>query len=208
MLFDYNQRLLEAALSLRPARVLVIGGGAFTLPRAILTYLPSAHVDVVEIDPLLPRLARKYFQLKHNRRLKVYVADGRDYINQCQRTYDLIIVDAFHEYDIPISLLTVEAVQDYARLLAPGGSLAMNIIARYRSSTPTLIHRVMASLRPGFTSLALFPADVHDSPRDEHNLILVASHQTVPNLDYLLSNEVYPQMFDEELLQLRDTNNS
>lgn len=37
LLFDYNQRLFEVALSLEPKSVLVIGGGAFTLPRALLT---------------------------------------------------------------------------------------------------------------------------------------------------------------------------
>lgn len=206
LLFDYNQRLLEVALSLRPIKVLVIGGGAFTLPRGILTHLPAAQVDAVEIDPLLPRLARKYFQLKRQRRLKVHVADGRDYIDQHSGQYDLIIVDAFHEFDIPKNLLTVEAAQAYARLLAPGGSLAFNIIAKYRGGIPTLTHRILASFRGSFTSLALYPADTRDDPNEEQNLIFVASHLAEPNLDYLMSVQVHTQQLNEEPLRMYDAN--
>ncbi len=204
MLFDYNRRLLEVALSLHPQSVLVIGGGAFTLPRAIRTHLPAARVDVVEIDPLLPRLARKYFQLRRDRQLKIHIADGRDYIDRCQSQYDLIIVDAFSEYDIPKRLLTIEAAQQYARLLAPDGSLALNSISRYRGSLPTLAHRLLASFRGSFTSLALYPADMHDMQDEDQNLILIASHQQSLNLDYLLSDQVHPQQLDESVLRMYD----
>ena len=204
LLFDYNQRLLEVALSLRPLSVLVIGGGAFTLPRSILDHLPEAQVDAVEIDPLLLRLARRYFQLKRNRRLNIHIGDGRDYIDQHQGQYDLIIVDAFNEYVIPKSLLTVEAAQQYAKLLTPNGTLALNIIAKYNSSLPTLAHRLLASFHDSFTSLTLYPADIHDPKNEEQNLIFVASHQPSPSLDYLLSSQVHPQQLDESALQMRD----
>src|ERR1700752_3186245 len=36
MLFDYNQRFLELARGLEPKRALLIGGGAFTLPKRLL----------------------------------------------------------------------------------------------------------------------------------------------------------------------------
>lgn len=204
LLFDYNQRLFEVALSLEPRSILVIGGGAFTLPKALLNYLPASRIDVVEIDPVLPRLARKYFQLKRSRRLKVHITDGRKYIDSHQGQYDLIIIDAFSDHTVPTSLLTVEAADQYSRLLAPGGTLAMNIIAKFRGSLPTLTHRVMASFRQSFTSIAIYPADMHDSQNENQNLIFVASHQESPNLDYLMSDQVHPQKLDEQPLRLHD----
>lgn len=204
LLFDYNQRLFEAALSLEPRSVLVIGGGAFTLPRALLRQLPEAQIDAVEIDAQLPRLARRYFDLKTDRRLKIITADGRDYIDRSKRSYDLIIVDAFSEYDIPTSLLTVEAAAQYARLLSPNGTIALNIIASYRGVSPTLTHRLVASFGSYFQSIDIYPADPSDDQDHEQNLIFVASHQAAPSLDYLLSVPVYPSKLSLSGLELRD----
>lgn len=204
LLFDYIQRLFEVALSLDPQRVLIIGGGAFTLPAALLAQFPTAHIDAVEIDPALPKLARKYFSLPRNRRLKIITADGRDYIDSCSNTYDLIIIDAFSGYDIPISLLTVQANTQYARLLAPDGVIALNVIAKYRGSLPTLAHRVLATLHTSFSTVEIYPADLQDEQSDDQNLIFVATNAASLHLDYLLSAEVHPQELDDDALLMHD----
>lgn len=204
LLFDYNQRLFEVVLSLQPQSILAIGGGAFTLQRAIIERLPSVQVDTVELDPLLPKLARKYFGLRRNRRLSIITQDGREYINSCKATYDLIIVDAFHGYEVPRSLITTEAAARYADLLSPGGSLVLNVITKYTGAMPTLAHRLIATLRPHFRAIELYPADPSDNQRSEQNLIFVASLDPSPSLDYLQSVRVYPQVFDDTQLQMHD----
>lgn len=204
LLFDYIQRLFEVVASLSPESVLIIGGGAFTLPQAIVNRLPKTSVDIVEIDKQLPRIARKYFGLKRHRRLRIFATDGRQYIESCRKQYDLIIVDAFSEYDIPHSLLTVQAANRYAELLTPGGTVAVNIISKYRGSLPTPVHRLMASFGKSFASISIYPADPQDNQRDEQNLIFIASRQQSPNLDYLLSVEVHPQILNDEQLELHD----
>ncbi len=82
LLFNYNQRFLEIAISIQPRSALVIGGGAFTLPRALLDHFPNLKLDVVEVDPVLPPLARQFFGLPETERLMVYSQDGRQFINQ------------------------------------------------------------------------------------------------------------------------------
>lgn len=205
LLFDYNQRLLEVALSLNPKSILMIGGGAFTLPRALLSHLPKARIDAVEIDQLLPKLAHKYFQLPRSRRLKIHVQDGRDYVNNCRGSYDLIVVDAFSEYDIPRSLLTVEAANQYSGLLAPQGTIALNIIARHRGYFPTLTHKMIESFRSSFGLIEIYPADPSDSQIDEQNLIFVASHAEHLSLDYLMSVQVHPHDLNDESLAMHDS---
>ena len=208
LLFDYIQRLLEVTISLNPQRILVIGGGAFTLPSALLAQLPNAHIDAVEIDPALPRLAYKYFNLPRNRRLKIITDDGRNYIDNYRATYNLIIVDAFSGYDIPISLLTVEAAKEYARLISPSGTLALNVIATYRGSLPTLAHRLLATLRTSFGTVEIYPADLQDNQYEDQNLIYVASNNTKLDLDYLLSAQVHPQELIDDALRMYDTQNA
>lgn len=190
LLFDYNQRFLEIALSLQPRRVLVVGGGAFTFPKALIERFPEVTVDAVEVDSLLPHLARRYFDLPDSPRLQVIVQDGREYIDSCQEQYDLIVVDAFARYDIPRSLVDSRAASEYARLLRPKGAFAMNLISEYYTMRSTLAHELLDTFRPHFRSVDLYPADPNYPMREEQNYLLVASHNPLLHLDYLQSAPV------------------
>lgn len=195
LLFDYNQRFFEVALSLSPKSILVIGGGAFTLPSALADRFPASKVDAVEIDPILHRLAHEYFRLSDGSNLTIISQDGREYIDDCQKSYDLIIVDAFSEFDIPESIINADATASYARLLRPNGTLALNLISTYYSAKPTLAHKLLDTFRLHFVSTELYPTDPHYPRREEQNYLLIASHQQPPNLDYLQSAEVKRQTF-------------
>ncbi|MET0980341.1 MAG: fused MFS/spermidine synthase [Candidatus Saccharimonadales bacterium] len=187
LLFDYNQRFLEMVESARPASVLLIGGGAFTLPKVLLERFNDIRVDVVEIDPLLPQLARQYFDLPDDPRLNIIIGDGRQYIDTCQVSYDMIIIDAFFKYDISMPLLDITAVQNYRRCLSEYGIVAINFIARYHTYKTTLAHRLVATFQSVFSTVELYPADHDYHERAEQNLIMVASQQDMITLDYLQS---------------------
>ena len=45
-------------------RLLVIGGGAYTVPKYFAANYPEINIDVVEIDPGMTELARTYFALE------------------------------------------------------------------------------------------------------------------------------------------------
>lgn len=190
LLFDYNQRFLEIIESIRPKRVLVIGGGVFMLPVAVLERVSDVTMDVVEIDPLLPKLAREYFDIPDDPRLNVIVGDGRAYVDACTKTYDLIVVDAFSAYDIPQTLLSQEAARSYAKCLAKGGVVAINFIAAYRTFKTTLAHQLRTTFATVFGDVALYPADPTYATRAEQNLVLVAAQRDIPPLDYLQSAPV------------------
>lgn len=193
LLFDYNQRFLEIVESQRPERVLVIGGGAFTLPTALIGRFPQIRVDVVELDPLLYDLAKKYFNAPTDPRLRVISGDGRTYINETNQVYDLIILDAFNGYTIPHTLITAEAAHRYAVLLQregkKSGLLAVNFIASYRSLKTTLAHELFVTFTQAFSSVQIFPADRGYWTHAEQNLLLVCAGRE-PNVDYLRSAAV------------------
>lgn len=208
LLFDYNQRFLEMIESVHPASVLVIGGGAFTLPTVLIERFQDMTVDVVEIDPLLPQLAKQYFDLPDDPRLSVIVGDGRLYIDTCQTTYDMIIVDAFFTYDISMPLLDEDAVYAYRRCLNKDGIVAINFIARYHTRRTTLAHRLVATLQSVFSSVDLYPADHEYHERAEQNLIAVACNQQTASLDYLQSEPVALLfMPDDAVIRRRDDTN-
>jgi spermidine synthase len=113
-----------------PHQILVIGLGGGTLPRALQQLLPDAHIDVVEIDPAVVRVATQYFGFKSSLKLSVSTEDGRAYVRRLlregTRQYDLIMLDAYEREYIPEHLLTREFLRQVAALLRPGGVVAAN----------------------------------------------------------------------------------
>lgn len=189
LLFDYNQRFLEIVESQRPGRVLIIGGGAFTLPTVLIERFPRIKVDVVEIDPLLYELSKQYFRATTDKRLRVFNQDGRSFINEAKDAYDLIILDAFSGYTIPRPLITIQAAQQYAKHLKRGGTIAVNFIATYRSVRTTLTHQLYVTFEQVFPSTQIFPADRGYWTHAEQNILLICSAKE-PNVDYLRSAAV------------------
>lgn len=183
LLFDYNQRLLELSSGLYPKRILIIGGGAFTLPMALVATLPEAHIDVVELDPGLEPIARQYFGLVTSERLHIVFGDGRQFIATTKTKYDLIILDVFNELSIPHQFLTSEFIKQVPKRLKPKGGLAMNIIASLQGRNTGLIKSQVAAYQVAFKRLTIFPAAYGLSGWLPQNLILFAQKQADQQLD-------------------------
>ena len=134
---NYTRMMMAGTLFTgeKPKRVLIVGLGGGTLPGALAEVLPDAQIDVVEIDPAVTRVARRFFGFKDGPRLKVIEQDGRVYIKRAGREgtkYDAILLDAFdHEY-IPEHLLTREFLNETKSLLTPTGVLVANTFSSSR----------------------------------------------------------------------------
>ena len=143
LVFAY-MRGLTAALALKPdaPRVLIIGLGGGTLPMFIRAHRPDAHIDVVEIDPVVIDVARKDLGFVEDPALVAHLADGRKFIEESAAAWDLIVLDAYGPNEIPSHLATRQFYEAAKRRLAPGGLLAANLWSeaankRYRSMLRT-----------------------------------------------------------------------
>eukprot|EP00897_Mesotaenium_endlicherianum_P010094 jgi/Mesen1/9112/ME000058S08599 len=72
------QAMLDSGLK---PRVLVLGGGAFTLPIFLQHHFPF-HIEVVEIDEVVVGVARRHFELKEDEDMRVHVRDAQDFLLQ------------------------------------------------------------------------------------------------------------------------------
>lgn len=128
---NYTRMMMGGTLFMGPPpkHILIIGLGGGTLPMALAEILPEAQIDVVEIDPAVTRMAKRYFGFRDGPKMKVIEADGRVYVKRAIRAgqrYDAILLDAFdHEY-IPEHLLTREFLAEVKSLLTPEGVLVGN----------------------------------------------------------------------------------
>lgn len=64
------------------AKAVIIGLGAGLLPMFLHECLPFLEIEVVELDSVVLDIARDYFALKEDTRLKVYVTDGIKYVRE------------------------------------------------------------------------------------------------------------------------------
>ncbi|MDP9483178.1 MAG: hypothetical protein M3P84_08155, partial [Chloroflexota bacterium] len=86
--------------------------------------------------------------------------------------YDLLVLDAFSSDAIPAHLLTVEAIADDARVLRPGGLLAIHVSNRYYDLAPAV---ASAARRAGLTVLQR----IYDPTEAEAKLDATLTHWLV-----------------------------
>ncbi len=139
LVFPYVRMTLGGLLvNPDPKRVLVIGLGGGSIPLVLAEMFPTAHIDVVEIDEAVVKVANRYFNFQETERLKVHVADARVFTKRAalkKLSYDLIILDAFTGDYIPEHLMTLEYLQETRAILAKPGVLIANTF-----STSDLYH--------------------------------------------------------------------
>ena len=116
-------------LNSEPKRVLMIGLGGGSIPNVLEELYPNVHIDIVEIDEAVVRVAKQYFGFSESSRKQVHVNDARVYIKRAglkKLQYDLIILDAFTGDYIPEHLMTKEFLEESRALLSEGGVLVAN----------------------------------------------------------------------------------
>ena len=136
IVMNYPQMMLAALfVNPQPRSILIIGLGGGTIPRALTEFVPSARIDVVEIDPAVIRVAKEYFRFAESSNVKAIAMDGRVYVKRAlreKRQYDMVMLDAFdHEY-IPEHLLTKQFLEEVRQLLTPNGVMVANTFSSSR----------------------------------------------------------------------------
>jgi len=108
-------------------RILVIGLGGGTIPMFLRKHYPNAQIDVVEVDPQIISLAKRYFNFAEDNLLHVFAQDGRAFIEGVQKPYDLIFLDAYTAEGIPGHLVTQEFLRALKKSLKPSGVIIANM---------------------------------------------------------------------------------
>lgn len=161
-----------------PQNVLMIGGSAYSFPRYFLVTHPNSKVDVLEIDPGVTEIARKYFRLKEDNRLNIFHTDARVFLNensQKPNKYDVIYGDAFTSFScVPYQLSTIEAVKREFEILNPNGLVILNIMSSVTGRRGEFVQAELATYKQIFPQVYIFPVNYPDAPEKLQNVILVA----------------------------------
>ena len=147
---------LALALNDHIEDVLMIGLGAGMAPKRFQRDYPDMRIDVVEIDSEVVRVARKYFGFPEDDGIRVYVQDGRMFLKNTDKKYDLIVVDAYYADAIPFHLATVEFYELAKQHLKPGGVLASNMIGALAGPRSKLFRSMYLTMSRVFSAPYVF----------------------------------------------------
>ncbi|USZ68331.1 fused MFS/spermidine synthase [Halorussus salilacus] len=137
-------------------RVLFVGGGGFTGPKRFVEEY-NATVDVVEIDPEVIDVAERYFGVEESEQLNVHNADGRQFLRETDREYDLIVLDAYKKDKVPFQLTTVEFMQLANDRLSEEGMLFANLISAPDGSASQFYRAEYKTMARVFPQVYAFP---------------------------------------------------
>ena len=108
--------------------VLILGMGTGTFASQCSRYFHNMDIEGVEIDEKITDLAGKYFELPDEMPVAAY--DGRAYLNVADKSYDVIMVDAYQDITIPFQMSSVEFFTMVKNHLKDGGVMVVNMNMR------------------------------------------------------------------------------
>jgi spermidine synthase len=190
LLFDYNERFMEIARGLKPSNLLLIGGGGFTLPRALISEFPKLNLDIVEIDKQLLEIAKRFFKFEPSTSTHIYIGDGRQFIDSVDQTYEMIVLDVFIEADIPNQFKTAAAAASLKRCLDNNGVAAFNVIGSLHGIRSSTLRILIDSLRGVFADVSVFPATGGLSSWMGQNFVVCAQNKPYDLSQYLRTSTV------------------
>ena len=125
MYYDYAL-LAPVMAEIEPGdEILVLGMGTGTFARQCRNYFDGVQIEGVEIDEKITKLAKEYFDLPDN--IKVTTYDGRAYLQAVDKTYDVIMVDAYQDITIPFQMSSLEFFTMVREHLKEDGVMVVNM---------------------------------------------------------------------------------
>ncbi len=194
--FAWGASLVPSASS-----YLIVGGGGYSYPKHIVANVPDAIVDVVEIDPVMTAIAKQYFFVPESPRLKTYFEDGRIYLNTNDKKYDVIAMNATHDYSVPFALVTQEAIYKIKNSLSDKGIVMTNIASGITGSKSKLFASVYKTYTSVFKNVYAFK--VYSTPDSEiQTIVLIASESDLrlTNRHEYITTQIEPSKNIEAIL--------
>jgi spermidine synthase len=135
LMLDYTRAMfLSFAYLPRQSRCLIVGLGGGSMVSFLKHYEPQVHVDAVEIDPVVVEIADKYFGVRSGGNVEIITVDGIRYLQETDRRYDAIYLDAFlkpseasDSTGVPLASKTLEFYEQIQQKLLPEGVVVFNL---------------------------------------------------------------------------------
>lgn len=162
LLIDYTRTMMAALLlQPEPACIGMVGLGGGSQAKFCHRHLPQSRIEVVENNPAVIALRRKFSIPDDDPRLQVHLGDGAEFLCTRRGRYDVLLVDGYDEQGIPQALSTLAFYEDCRAALAPGGVMSVNLFSTDAQRHAELLeqgfdHRVVMLEEPRMSNRVAF----------------------------------------------------
>lgn len=176
--FEYLQQIDAVVSALRgpdePLRAVHLGGAGCALARAWDAARPGSAQLAVEIDAVLARKVREWFDLPRAPRLRIRVGDAAQVVGTLHTgAWDAVVRDVFAGGMVPSACMGREFLAECRRLLVPEGLYLANTVCPPRE----VVAAELAHLRALFGGVLVVGDPAVVRGRRRGNLVLVAREQ-------------------------------
>jgi spermidine synthase len=169
--------------------ILVIGAGAYTLPKYFKDYYKEAEVSVVEVDPALEKIAEDYFDLKKYN-IKTKIGDAKVIINKETQKYDVIFGDAYNSFiSVPWYLLTKEWNDEVKEKLTDNGIYAVNFIGELEGEKAGFTESVLETFKLTFPNFYVFNFGL--TKQSVQNIVIIGVKGDLPLTKDTLAKKLF-----------------
>ena len=188
--FIYHEMITHVPMAVHPGaeRVLVIGAGDGGVVRELTRYASIRQIDMVEIDPLVVEVCKKYLPQTACRlddpRLNIFYEDGVRFVRSKEDAYDLIIVDSTDPFGPGEGLFTREFYGSCFKALKEDGIMVNQHESPFYPDDAAACQRAHKRIVESFPNSRVYHAHIPTYPSG-HWLFGFASkkHHPVHDLD-------------------------
>jgi len=198
LVFDYT-KYYELHQNLVPdmTTALVLGGGAYTVPKKLLEESPDIIVDVVEVEPKLLPISQQFFFVPESDRLINHVTDARRYLLETETRYDFIFSDAYNTlFSTPDHLVTSEFFTLVKDHVSDNGVLMINSIGSLTLSERSLLMSQIKTLKSVFPAVKVFAVQGRGSSALQNFIIVAARDNSI------LDDDKLPEYYKNHLVNI------
>ncbi|HNU33050.1 MAG TPA: spermidine synthase [Bacteroidia bacterium] len=124
-----HEVMFEAISSIEisnPANVLLLGLGSGSAVTILHNLNKKISIDAVELDTAVINTAYQFFDIGKYPNLVIIEADAFSFVESCNQSYTLIIIDLFIDDKVPDAVFKHEFLLNCKKVLSTNGTIILN----------------------------------------------------------------------------------
>jgi spermidine synthase len=123
------------------AAILILGFGAGSVASILRSErnLPNP-ITGVELDAMMVKAGQEHFNMKKLADIDIVIGDAFEFIQNCDRQFNLIVVDIYIDDKVPDKFMTDCFIKEINRCLSPEGKLVFNKLVSDEKTSNELKH--------------------------------------------------------------------
>jgi spermidine synthase len=173
---------LHLPLAVKPdaTSTLLVGLGGGALAKRMWRDYQQMQIDAVELEAGVIEAAYEVFDLPKDERLVVHEADGREFVESAESTYDIISIDAFDDDVVPRHLLTQEFLSACKGRMSADGAIVYNMFGAMKGLYSKPLRSLYATMAGVWRAVWVFPiGPARGKPDQVANVMLLATDASI-----------------------------